>query len=313
MPFVKVVKSKAYYKRFQVKYRRRREGKTDYRARRKLTIQAKNKYASPKYRFVFRKSNKKILCQIIYATILGDKVLCESNSNELKQYGLTAGLTNYPAAYATGLLCGRRLLTDLGMDKLYKGEEAKGTYTNPAKLLEGDRRPFKCYLDLGLSRATTGNRAFGAMKGAKDAGLCIPHSDKRFPGYSKKGAKKQFNADVHREHIFGLHVEQYMDKIEESDPEKYKLQFGYWQKCLDENGLDSLEELYKKVHAAIRKNPKRAAKEREFEPVRHFQDIKKSLVKTHKSVYFVSRKLTREERKARAQEKVTQALEQLKA
>lgn len=30
---IKVVKNKAYFKRFQVKYRRRREGKTDYYAR----------------------------------------------------------------------------------------------------------------------------------------------------------------------------------------------------------------------------------------------------------------------------------------
>ena len=29
MPFVKVVKSNAYFSRYQVKYRRRREGKTD--------------------------------------------------------------------------------------------------------------------------------------------------------------------------------------------------------------------------------------------------------------------------------------------
>ena len=41
--FVKVVKNKAYFKRFQVKNRRRREGKTDFRARRKMVRQDKNK------------------------------------------------------------------------------------------------------------------------------------------------------------------------------------------------------------------------------------------------------------------------------
>ena len=46
--FVKIQKSKAYYKRYQVKYRRRREGKTDYRQRKRLCCQAKNKYQSPK-------------------------------------------------------------------------------------------------------------------------------------------------------------------------------------------------------------------------------------------------------------------------
>jgi large subunit ribosomal protein L5e len=33
MPFQKVAKTKAYFKRYQVKYRRRREGKTDYARR----------------------------------------------------------------------------------------------------------------------------------------------------------------------------------------------------------------------------------------------------------------------------------------
>jgi large subunit ribosomal protein L5e len=33
MPFQKIQKTNAYFKRFQVKYRRRREGKTDYNRR----------------------------------------------------------------------------------------------------------------------------------------------------------------------------------------------------------------------------------------------------------------------------------------
>lgn len=37
--FVKVQKTKAYFKRYQVKFRRRREGKTDYRARKRLICQ----------------------------------------------------------------------------------------------------------------------------------------------------------------------------------------------------------------------------------------------------------------------------------
>jgi len=36
--------------------------------------------------------------------------MCQANSLELKRFGLTAGLTNYSAAYATGLLCARRIL-----------------------------------------------------------------------------------------------------------------------------------------------------------------------------------------------------------
>ncbi|CAO2633487.1 60S ribosomal protein L5 (Fragments) [Lemmus lemmus] len=52
MGFVKVVKNKAYFKRYQVRFRRRREGKTDYYARKRLVIQDKNKYNTPKYRMI---------------------------------------------------------------------------------------------------------------------------------------------------------------------------------------------------------------------------------------------------------------------
>jgi len=58
MVFVKVVKNKAYFKRFQVKPRRRREGKTDYRARLKLITQDLRKYSAPKYRMVVRFTNR---------------------------------------------------------------------------------------------------------------------------------------------------------------------------------------------------------------------------------------------------------------
>src|SRR5690348_9597188 len=62
--FVKVVKNKAYFKRFQVKFKRRREGRTDYYARKRLIVQDKNKYNTPKYRMIVRISNKDITCQV---------------------------------------------------------------------------------------------------------------------------------------------------------------------------------------------------------------------------------------------------------
>lgn len=40
------------------------EGKTDYYARKRLVTQDKNKYNTPKYRFVVRFSNKDIVCQV---------------------------------------------------------------------------------------------------------------------------------------------------------------------------------------------------------------------------------------------------------
>ena len=56
--FVKVQKDKAYFKRYQPKFKRRREGKTDYFARKRLCVQDKNKYNTPKYRLVVRITNK---------------------------------------------------------------------------------------------------------------------------------------------------------------------------------------------------------------------------------------------------------------
>lgn len=73
------------------------EGKTDYRARIRLINQDKNKYNTPKYRFVVRFTNKDIVAQIISASIAGDLVLASAYAHELPHYGLHFGLTNYAA------------------------------------------------------------------------------------------------------------------------------------------------------------------------------------------------------------------------
>lgn len=251
MGFVKVVKTKQYFKRFQVKFKRRREGKTDYYARKPLIIQAKNKYNTPKYRLIVRLSNKDITCQVAYARIEGDKIVCAAYSHELPKYGVKVGLTNYAAAYCTGLLLARRLLQKLGLDKLYEGNsEINGDEYN-VEGVENGPGAFKCHLDVGLNRTTTGARIFGAMKGAVDGGLNIPHSMKRFPGYDAEN--KSFNAEVHRAHIFGTHVADYMRALEEEDNEAFKRQFSKYIK-LGINA-DQVENIYKNAHAAIRANP----------------------------------------------------------
>merc|ERR1712149_14138 len=86
MVFTKVVKGKAYFKRFQVKFKRRREGKTDYYARKRLVVQAKNKYNTPKYRLVVRITNRDVIAQIAYARIEGDYVVAAAYSRELPRY-----------------------------------------------------------------------------------------------------------------------------------------------------------------------------------------------------------------------------------
>ncbi|KAI4555225.1 hypothetical protein MJT46_015611 [Ovis ammon polii x Ovis aries] len=179
MGFVKVVKNKAYFKRYQVKFRRRREGKTDYYARKRLAS----------YRF--------------------------------------------------------------GMDKIYEGQvEVTGDKYN-VESIDGQPGAFTCYLDAGLARTTTGNKVFGALKGAVDGGLSIPHSTKRFPGYDSES--KEFSAEVHRKHIMGQNVADYMCYLIEEDEDAYKKQFSQYIK---NNGTpDMMEEMYKKAHAAIRQNP----------------------------------------------------------
>jgi ribosomal protein L18 len=69
MGFVKVLKNKAYFKRYQVKFKRRRQGKTDYYARKRLTVQDKNKYNTPKYRLIVRFTNKDIICQVTLVSV----------------------------------------------------------------------------------------------------------------------------------------------------------------------------------------------------------------------------------------------------
>jgi len=293
MPFVKVVKSKAYFKRFQVKFRRRREGKTDYYARKRLVVQDKNKYNTPKYRMIVRMSNKDITCQIAYARLEGDRVVAAAYSHELPRYGVKVGLTNYAAAYCTGLLLARRVLKQLNLDGQYEGNtEINGELFS---VEDNDDGPgaFRACLDVGLARTTTGAKIFGAMKGAADGGLDIPHSEKRFPGYDKEAG--EFSAEVHRNHIFGQHVAQYMRELLEKDEDAYKRQFSGSIK----NGItaDTVEDMYVKAHAAIRKDPSRPAK------------AEKAITKKR----FGAKKITYAERKAKVQKTKDEFLAQIEA
>src|SRR4051812_35229960 len=68
-------------------------------------------------------TNKDIICQIAYAKLKGDVVLTAAYSHELPRYGLETGLTNYAAAYATGLLIARRHLQRLRLGKKFVGKE----------------------------------------------------------------------------------------------------------------------------------------------------------------------------------------------
>ncbi|MEM1540291.1 MAG: 50S ribosomal protein L18 [Candidatus Bathyarchaeia archaeon] len=134
--------------RYSVPYRRRREGKTDYRKRKALIL-------SRKPRLVVRGTLKNIIVQIVAAKPHGDEVLVSAHSRELlREYGWKAPRGNLPAAYLTGLLCGLKA-------KAQGIEEA--------------------VLDIGLHSPTKGARVFAALKGVLDAGLNVPHGEEKLP------------------------------------------------------------------------------------------------------------------------------------
>jgi len=249
-------------------------GKTDYYARKRLVVQAKDKYNSPRFRFAVRFTNKAVICQIIYAEMTGDKVMCSAHSTELTKYGIVAGLKNYAAAYATGLLCARRLLTSLKfqnedgeeqtLSELYEGQDCDG-YVRSVKYgrrtlyvedleWETERRPFRCNLDVGLKATTLGSRSFGALKGASDGGLDIPHNYKKFPGYNVE--KKKYNAKDHLRLIYGEHVADYMKKMQATDADKYAKHFAAY--IAGGKGPGDIKKMYEDAHAAIRADSTRA-------------------------------------------------------
>lgn len=165
----------------------------------------------------------------------------------------------------------RRALTKLGLADKYAGvEEPDGTLTMTEALDDEDApRPFKAYLDVGLRRTSTGSRVFGALKGASDGGIYIPHNEKRLPGFDIES--KELDAEVLKKYIFGGHVAEYMESLEEEDDERYaiylscvmcgslpqscsfKKQFSTY--LADGVGSEDMEEIYTNAYAAIREDP----------------------------------------------------------
>ncbi|MBC7219000.1 MAG: 50S ribosomal protein L18 [Hadesarchaea archaeon] len=133
--------------RFKVQFRRKREGRTDYRYRLKL-LRAK------KPRLVVRISLRHISAQVLNFTPQGDVVLVSAHSKQLENFGWKDGTSNLPAAYLVGLLCG------------YRAVKA------------GIR---EAVLDIGMRHPTKGAKIFAVLKGALDAGLQVPHQEEILP------------------------------------------------------------------------------------------------------------------------------------
>lgn len=290
MPFQKKEKTSAYHSRFQTPFRRRQEGKTDYYQRKRLVTQHKAKYNTPKYRLVVRFTNKDIIAQIISSQITGDVVFTAAYAHELPRYGIKQGLTNWSAAYAVGLLVARRALQKLGLDDTYKGvEEVEGEF-QLTEAVEDGPRPFKVFLDIGLQRTTTGARVFGALKGASDGGLYIPHSPNRFPGWDIEG--EELDAELLRKYIFGGHVAEYMEELMDDDEEKYRTLFKSY--IDNEIEAEDIEEIYTEAHAAIRADPSFKKAESKFTKEQYAAESKK----------YRQTKISKAERDARVAQKI---------
>jgi len=306
MVFVKLLKNRAYFKRYQVKYRRRREGKTDYKARRKMVKQPKYNYNAKKYRLIVRFTNKQCICQIAYATIRGDMIIASANSSELDKYGVPVGHKNYAAAYCTGLLVARRVLKKLGLDEMFKGKDEVDGEDYHIEDEDHDQRPFKCILDVGIQRTCHGHRMWGALKGAVDGGLHIPHTNKLFPGYKaaeEKGQEPEYDAEAHKDRIFGLHIKEYMEQMQEEDPTKYEAHFSKFI----ENDIDceKIEDMYTEAHEKIRENPEREAAEKKN--VTHERQGNSKVVSSDGTEHARSKKIGLEKRRAKVAAKIAAA------
>jgi large subunit ribosomal protein L5e len=219
-------------------------------------------------------------------------------------------------------------LAELGIDSVYKGvEKVDGDYYDIyAKDLKEDKRPFKAVLDVGLVRTTAGNRVFGALKGAIDGGLHIPHNTKKFAGYhlektvattGKKGkvvekgkATGNFNAKEHRDHIFGVHVQTYIDLLKKENKDRFKKQFAKWDAALTKAKVSSLEALYTKAHAEIRKSPKKVKPAKKETVRKTISKDKGSLVQQNSKgkKWLREFRLTNAERKLRVAAKIQRAI-----
>ncbi len=133
---------------YRVPFRRRREGKTDYRVRLRLL-----KSGEP--RAVVRITDRRVRVALVKYDPLGDRVLAAADSRELGTVAFPLhSLASTPAAYLTAYLAGLRA-------------KAGGTAT--------------AVLDAGLRHPSQGGRLSAALKGLLDAGIEIPHGEGGFP------------------------------------------------------------------------------------------------------------------------------------
>ena len=151
-----------------MRYKRRRENKTDYKSRLNLL-----KAGLP--RLVVRKTDRYIIAHIVKSKEAQDYTVAYANSKEILKYGWPANTKNLAAAYLTGFLLGK-------------------------KFLKSGKKPEKLILDLGLQRSTKGSRIYSIVKGLLDSGanvLCqkemLPNSERINMEYKNPKMKEILN------------------------------------------------------------------------------------------------------------------------
>jgi len=160
------------------RFRRRKNGETDYRRRLKLL-------RSGVARAVVRVSNTRTTCQIVNWESDGDKVELTSTGDDLvSRFGWPESNSrkNLPASYLVGYALGKSALA-AGHDE--------------------------AVLDIGLAASSTGSRVFAALKGMIDAGLEIPHGDSILPSDERLSG-------AHIDDSYSSAIEATKSKIEEA-------------------------------------------------------------------------------------------------
>ncbi|MEA3430987.1 MAG: 50S ribosomal protein L18 [Nanoarchaeota archaeon] len=174
-----------------IPFRRKREGKTNYKSRIRLLL-------SKKPRLVIRKTLKNITAQIIEFDPKGDRILAAASSKELRKKGWKVHGGNLVTGYLVGL-----------------------SLANKIKGKVGD-----LVLDLGLQTAAKGCNLYGVLKGVIDGGLKVPHSPDILPDENRVKGKHIAEYAKKIKEDKAKYEKQFSQMIKEGiDPEKIETYF----------------------------------------------------------------------------------------
>ena len=135
--------------------RRRREGVTDYRAR-------KRAITSQRPLLVVRISNKNVSSQFVRPTVKGDVVLSSAHSKELVKLGWRGSPKSTPACYLLGLFAGKKAVA--------AGVKEAVVYNGVVPFIRG-------------------SRVAALVKGVQDAGISVPAGEEAFPSEERVSGK----------------------------------------------------------------------------------------------------------------------------